>query len=293
MRIARRRTAAALVALAAAAFGPRTPASAQEIELPRPTGYVNDFANIIPQAYRDSIDAVVQDVVAKSGGEIVVVTLPSLQGRTRDEVALQIGREWKIGQKGGPTDRNRNTGTVVLVSTQERQWKVETGTNTMTFIPAAEATRLGRELMVPQLQAGNPGRGIYLLVSALAQAYAGHFGFQLSPVVATPAPQGPQGGDPYADQPDGGQQESPLGTWIFIAVVLIFFILPRLLGGGRRGRGGCGGGGCLPIFLMGSGGRGGGGGWGGGGGFGGGGGGGFGGFGGGGGFSGGGGGGSW
>jgi uncharacterized protein len=292
MRIARRRTAAALVALAAAAFGPRAPASAQEIELPQPTGYVNDFANIIPSAYRDSIDAVVQDVVAKSGGEIVVVTLPSLQGRTRDEVALQIGREWKIGQKGGPTDRDRNTGTVVLVSTQEHQWKVETGTNTMTFIPAAEATRLGRELMVPELQAGNPGRGIYLLVSALAQAYAEHFGFQLSPVVATQAPQGPQGGDPYAGQPAG---ESGATFWFAIILIVILFALSGM-GGRRRGRGGCGGGGCLPFFLMGGGGRGGGwggGGWGGGGGFGGGGGGGFGGFGGGGGFSGGGGGGSW
>jgi uncharacterized protein len=287
MRIARRRTAMALVAIVAAAIGPRAPASAQGIELPQPTGYVNDFANIIPSAYRDSIDAVIQDVVAKSGGEIVVVTLPSLQGRSRDEVALQIGREWKIGQKGGPTDRNRNTGTVVLVSTQERQWKVETGTNTMTFIPAAEATRLGRELMVPQLGAGNPGRGIYLLVSALAQAYAEHFGFQLSPVVATPAPQ--SGPDPYAGQPPA---ESGATFWFAIILIVILFALSGM-GGRRRGRGGCGGGGCLPIFLMGGGGRGGGGGWGGGGGFGGGGGGGFGGFGGGGGFSGGGGGGSW
>ena len=64
----------------------------------------------------------------KSGGEIVVVTLPSLEGRGRDEVALQIGREWKMGQKGGPTDRNRNTGVVVLVSMQDRKWRIETGT---------------------------------------------------------------------------------------------------------------------------------------------------------------------
>ncbi|HSU16417.1 TPM domain-containing protein [Longimicrobium sp.] len=292
MRIARRRGRTALAAaIAIAGVGLRAPAAAQGLQLPQPVGYVNDFANIITPAYRDSIDAVVQDVVQKSGGEIVVVTLPSLQGRSRDEVALQIGREWKIGQKGGPTDRNRNTGTVVLVSTQDREWKVETGTNTMTFIPAAEATRLGRELMVPELRAGNAGRGIYLLVSALAQAYAEHFGFQLSPVVATPAPQAER--DPYAGQPSG---ESGATFWFTIALIVVFFVLSGM-GGRRRG---CGGGGCIPIFLpfpMGGGGRRGGGwgggGWGGGGGFGGGGGGGFGGFGGGGGFSGGGGGGSW
>ena len=69
----------------------------------------------------------------KSGGEIVVVTLTSLEGRTRDEVALQIGREWRIGQKGQPGDPARNTGIVVLVVPKETSpdgsghLKIETG----------------------------------------------------------------------------------------------------------------------------------------------------------------------
>jgi uncharacterized protein len=279
MRFARRRARRAL-AMAVAAAVVRVPAAAQGLELPQPVGYVNDFANVISPAYRDSIQAVIDDVRQKSAGEIVVVTLPSLQGRSRDEVALQIGRDWKIGQKGGPTDADRNTGVVVLVSMQDRAWKIETGTGTMTFIPAAEAGRIGRDLMVPELQAGNPGRGIYLAVSGLAQAYAQHFGFQLSPVVAPV--QVPQGDE----QPDaGGGQGSSGDFWIFVAFVVIVLLV-------SRGRGG-----CLPIFLpMGGGGRRRGGGWGGGGwgggGFGGGGGG-FGGFGGGGGFSGGGSGGNW
>ncbi|HEX8904108.1 MAG TPA: TPM domain-containing protein, partial [Longimicrobiaceae bacterium] len=177
MRFARRHAsifaAAALVAVAATAGTAR----AQQLELPQPVGYVNDFANVISPAYRDTIQAVIDDVRQKSGGEIVVVTLPSLQGRSRDEVALQIGREWRIGKKGDPNDPMRNTGVVVLVSMQDRKWKIETGTGTMTFIPAGEAGRIGRGLLVPQLQAGNPGRGIYLAVSALAQAYAENFGF--------------------------------------------------------------------------------------------------------------------
>lgn len=289
MRFARRRgriAGAAMLALALAA-GAR-PAAAQQLQLPQPEGYVNDFAHVIPPAYRDSIQAVVDDVRQKSGGEIVVVTLPSLQGRNRDEVALQIGREWKIGRKGDPTDRNRNTGAVVLVSMQDHNWKIETGTGTETFIPAGEAGRIGRGVLVPQLRAGDPGRGIYLAVSALAQAYAQHFGFQLSPVVApveVPA-------DQPGEQPAGGDG-STAQFWIFVVVMLVVFVLPRLAGGRR----GCGGGGCLPIFIpMGGGGRRGGGwggGWGGGGFGGGGGGGGFGGFGGGGGFSGGGAGGNW
>jgi uncharacterized protein len=274
MRFPRRWAAAGGAALACLAAS--APARAQ-LQLPAPVGYVNDFANVITPAYRDSIQAVVDEVRAKSGGEIVVVTLPSLPGRSRDEVALQIGREWKVGAKGEPGDPMRNTGTIVLVSIQDRQWKIETGDRTITFITAAEAGRIGRDLMVPELRAGNPGRGIYLAVAAVAQKYAQQFRFELSPTVRPPVPQ-VQPREPYDD---GGRERGGGGGQL---VIFIIFILLFLLTRGRIG--------CLPLFFMGGGGgRGGGGG---GGGFGGGGGGGgFGGVGGGGGFSGGGSGGDW
>jgi uncharacterized protein len=302
MRSSRR--GAALAALALAIIGPAVPKpAAAQLQLPAPQGYVNDFANAITPAYQDSIQAVVDDVKQKSGGEIVVVTLPSLEGRSRDEVALQIGREWKIGQKGGPTDRDRNTGVVVLVSMQDRKWKIETGTGTLTFIPAAEAGRIGRDELVPELQAGNVGRGVYRAVLALGQAYAGQYGFQLTPRYPAGSvgvgdgglagPRGvPQNQPDTRGYPGGG---SPGGGGMSFWVIAIIFVLFMLLSSRGRG-GGCGGGGCLPLLFgmsMGGGGRRGGGGWGGGGFGGGGGGGGFGGFGGGGGFSGGGAGGDW
>jgi uncharacterized protein len=147
----------------------------------------------------------------------------------------------------------------------------------MTFITAAETGRIGRDLLVPELQAGRIGRGIYLAVAALGEDYAQQFHFQLGPAVRV-APPPPPEEEPY-DR--GGRQPSiPWG-------IIVLFILVFLLSRGRIG--------CLPLFFMGGGGRGGwgGGGWSGGGFGGGGGGGGFGGFGGGGGFSGGGSGGNW
>lgn len=275
MRFPRRWAAAGWAALACALAA--VPARAQ-LQLPAPVGYVNDFANVIDAAHRDSIQAVIDEVRTKSGGEIVVVTLPSLQGRSRDEVALQIGREWKVGQKGEPGDPMRNTGTIVLVSMQDRKWKIETGDRTITFITAAEAGRIGRDLLVPELQRGDVGRGIYLAVGAVAQKYAQQFRFELSPTVQPPAPQ-VQPREPYDG---GGRERGGTGQLVIFIIFILLFLLTR----GRIG--------CLPLLFMGGGGGGrGGGGWGGGGFGGGGGGGGFGGFGGGGGFSGGGSGGDW
>ena len=72
----------------------------QGLQIPAPQGYVNDFAHIIPAQTASTIERIIADVRAKSGGEIVVVTLPDLGGRPIEEVALRIGREWKVGQPG-------------------------------------------------------------------------------------------------------------------------------------------------------------------------------------------------
>src|SRR3954469_19323184 len=54
-----RRARAALVALAAAV----APAAARaQLQLPQPQGYVNDFAEVIDPAYRDSLEAVIAAV---------------------------------------------------------------------------------------------------------------------------------------------------------------------------------------------------------------------------------------
>ncbi|HVH13800.1 MAG TPA: TPM domain-containing protein, partial [Longimicrobium sp.] len=201
------------------------PAVAQ-LQIPRPVGYVNDFANVIPPQDEAAIQAVIDEVRAKSGGEIVVVTLPSLDGEVASDVALRIGREWGIGALGQPGDQARNTGSVILVSMRDRKWRVETGEGTNTFVTAAEAGRIGRDLMVPELQAGRPGQGILRAVQGLAQEYAKEFNFTLSnapppSVQREPAPEArrrPSG--------DGGGG----GFVLFIILAIILFNVFR--GGG-------------------------------------------------------------
>ncbi|MDP9349364.1 MAG: TPM domain-containing protein, partial [Gemmatimonadota bacterium] len=144
------------------------PAGSQELRIPRPVGYVNDFASVISPPHEEAIDRLIGEVRTKSGGEIVVVTLPSLEGRSRDEVALQIGREWGVGKAGKPGDLARNTGAIVLVSIRDRKWKIELGYGANTFITAAEAGRIGRE-MVSRFPQGDFGGGIFLAVQGLAR----------------------------------------------------------------------------------------------------------------------------
>ena len=265
--------------LAALLFQLQTP-----LQLPPPTGYVNDFAHVIDPASRATLEAVVDRVRAACGGEIVVVTLADLGGREAIDVGRDIGRQWKVGAQGAAGDPRRNTGVVLLLvpgahpGDGKARLAIATGTGAEGFVTDALAGRIRDAIGRQSVSAGSYAAGLVTGVEMLAEAYAGEFGFKLADSLAPPPPP--------AAQPSGHSPGSGFFSLLFI-VVLLF----ALAGLGRRRRGV--GSGLLQGMLIGSmlgGGRRGG--WGGGmfggGGFGGfGGGGGFGGFGGGGGFSGG------
>ena len=72
----------------------------QQLQIPAPVGFVNDFAGVIDTGAAQRMTAVIQEVRSKSGGEIAVVTLPDLGGRAPSDVARDIGREWGVGAVG-------------------------------------------------------------------------------------------------------------------------------------------------------------------------------------------------
>jgi uncharacterized protein len=246
--------------------------------IPAPRGMVSDFANVIPAGQAAQIEAIATDVRAKSRGEIAVVTMSDLGGRDVNDIALRIGREWKVGANAKIGDATRNAGVVILVVPKETSSDglghvgIQTGQGSEGFLTDGQTGDIIREA-IPLMKQRDYGGAIELMTERVAQHFASSFNFSLDS--AGPAPVEPQLSR-RRQQPTGG---FPPQLLFFIFVLLVLLL--------SRGRGS----GCLWLAL--SSGMRGGGGWSGGGGFGSGGGGGFGGFGGGGGFSGGGSSGSW
>ena len=59
-----------------------------QISVPAPRGFVNDFAGVLDSVSVRHMDAVIQEVREKTGGEIAVVTLADLNGRAASDVAV-------------------------------------------------------------------------------------------------------------------------------------------------------------------------------------------------------------
>jgi uncharacterized protein len=245
----------ALLLLLLLAFA--APAAAQEF--PKLTGRVVDAANIIPDADEAALVRKLEGVERASSRQLVVATLPSLQGYDIADYGYRLGRHWGIGQKGA------NNGMILIVAPSERRVRIEVGYGLEPIMTDALAHQIIQNEITPSFKAGDyPGginRGADAIISQL----------QAPPEAAErKALEAQQAQRANTSSGESGGSIVPL---IFWGLVFMFVILPMLSGGGRRGRRYRRGGG---VFVWGPG--LGGGGWGGGGGFGGGGGGGFGGF---------------
>ena len=254
----------------------------QTLPVPAFTGYVNDFANVIPSDTRAALESLSQRVNAATKGDMVIVTMMDIGDRAASDVALNIGREWKVGANTAIGDKARNAGVIILLvpketsSTNRGSCFIATGQGAEGFITDATSGSICREA-APYFQQRDYAGGIQLVAQRVAQRYATEFNVSLDAGL-TPAP-------PPQQRQTGQSSRGRSGSSI-VTLIIIIFVIMSLRRGGRGGLLS-----WLPFIL--SAGGGGGGRRGGGGGFGGGGGGGFGGFGGGGGFSGGGGGSNW
>src|SRR5438067_11940257 len=70
---------------------------AQAIRFPALSGRVVDEANTIPAQNRSALESKLKELEDKSGIQLVVATVPSLQGRDVETFANQLFREWKLG----------------------------------------------------------------------------------------------------------------------------------------------------------------------------------------------------
>jgi len=128
------------------------PAAAQTF--PPLTGRVVDNANLLDPAQEAALSAKLASVEQRSGRQFVVVTLPSLQGRTIEDYGYRLGREWKIG------DEQKDDGTLLIVAPAERKVRIETGYGARVFLTDAVSSVIIRNSILPRFKAGDYAGGI-------------------------------------------------------------------------------------------------------------------------------------
>ena len=204
---------------------------------------VVDTANIIPSAVRTDLEAKLSALEVKTSAQVVVVTVPDLQGYAVEDFTIGLLRNWKLGTK------DKNNGVLIFLAQKERKVRIEVGYGLEGALTDATSKVIISNGMVPRLRVNDFGGAFTRAVddvSSIVGAEAGDQGWK-----------GTQLNERHADEkPD----------WIKIVIFLVFLfifirlqfrggrrsnfgsnivILPGSIWGGGRGSGGFSGGGFL------------------------------------------------
>ncbi|MDR3466963.1 MAG: TPM domain-containing protein [Xanthobacteraceae bacterium] len=129
-------------------------AAALALTFPPLSGRIVDQANIIPAATRDAIEPKLADLETKSGIQLVVATVSSLEGQEIEPYANQLFRTWKLGEK------DKNNGVLLLVAPNEKRVRIEVGYGLEGTLTDALSKVIITNAITPRFKAGDFGDGI-------------------------------------------------------------------------------------------------------------------------------------
>jgi uncharacterized protein len=145
------------------------PLTAYSLDVPRLQGYVNDYAGMISSPAKSKIEDELRAFEQSDSTQIVILTIPSLEGENLEEFSIKVGETWKIGQQG------KDNGILFIVSNQERRIRVEVGRGLEGSLTDLMAGRIIDQVIKPRFKQGDFDGGFIAGVSAIINATRGEF----------------------------------------------------------------------------------------------------------------------
>ncbi len=124
------------------------------LEIPPLAGRVNDYGDILNSSQETTLESLLREAENKTSSQVVLLTIPSLQGEVLEDYSMRVVEKWKIGQE------KFDNGLLVLVAMKERKIRVEVGYGLEHIITDAKSSYIIRKLMVPFFKKGNYYDGI-------------------------------------------------------------------------------------------------------------------------------------
>lgn len=239
----------AIIAAGVALLLAVSPAAAQtypKLAYPKLTGRVVDAANVLPSATEADLSAKLQALERDTKRQLIVATIPDLQGRELVEYGVGLGRAWGVGLK------DADNGAILYIAPNEpkghRGPRLEVGRGLEPILTDAFSGTMIRSEMMPRLTQSNdiPGAMEAGTDAVIAQ------------LRASPEEQKARV-DAAAAAFDRTHQRSrssggggfPVGLIVFGFVAMFVLLSFGRRSGGQRYAGRGGDGGLMPVILWG------------------------------------------
>src|SRR5664279_4692266 len=90
-------------------------------EVPPLRSYVIDYASLLSPAASQRMEGELSAFEQSDSTQIVVLTVPSLEGQDLEQYSIRVVEQWKLGQKG------KDNGALLLVVKDDHKIRIEVG----------------------------------------------------------------------------------------------------------------------------------------------------------------------
>jgi uncharacterized protein len=123
-------------------------------DVPYLAGRVTDNAEILSEGMRRSLAERLKAHEDRTGNQIAVLTVPTLDGESIEEYAVTVFEAWKLGKKG------KDNGVLIIVVPNDRRMRIEVGYGLEGILTDLVAGRIIRNGMAPRFKAGDYDGGV-------------------------------------------------------------------------------------------------------------------------------------
>ncbi len=190
-------------------------------EVPYLGGRVNDLAGMIDDGPQAQLETTLEQLETDTGSQLVILTVPNLEGAVLEDYALEVASTWQLGREG------IDDGVLVLVAKEERRIRIEVGYGLEGAIPDVTAKRIIDGIMTPRFREGDFTGGITEATGALTGLIRGE-------AVELPEPSQASGNQPLV---------AKIVTALIFFVVIGTFSITAIFGKGGQSW-------FLYLFLM-------------------------------------------
>ncbi len=145
------------------------PIPSYALDVPKLQGYVNDYAGMISPQKKAELEGELASFERTDSTQIIILTVPSLEGDAIEDFGIKVAEAWRIGQKG------KDNGVIFIVAREDKKMRIEVGRGLEGRLTDLMAGRVIDLVVKPRFKRGDFDGGFVAGVSSLVDATRGEF----------------------------------------------------------------------------------------------------------------------
>ncbi|MCB2206270.1 TPM domain-containing protein [bacterium] len=140
---------------------------ARALDIPYLSGHINDTAHLLGTDAVAELEQTLTAYEEKTGNQLVLLTIPSLEGEPLEAFSIRVVETWKLGQKGV------DNGVLLLIAKDDRKMRIEVGYGLEASVTDAASSYIIHQVITPLFRRGEFQEGIRQGLQAIMEAADG------------------------------------------------------------------------------------------------------------------------